>query len=58
MLSGSAAVGLPEHIKHKGQELGADCLAGVAHDQGNLARDPLEADPDAAARRSEFDSWT
>jgi hypothetical protein len=55
VLSGGAAVGLPEHVKHEGQELGADSLAGVAHGQGNLARAPLEADPDAAASRIEFD---
>jgi hypothetical protein len=54
--SGSAAVGLPEHIKHEGQELGGDSLAGVAHGQGNLAHARLEADTDAAARRSEFHS--
>src|SRR5690242_3365090 len=54
VLSGRAAIRLPEHIEHKGQEFRTDTLAGVAHGQNGFARVAFEPDLHMAAFGSEF----
>ena len=49
VLSGGAAVRLPEHVKHEGQEFGADTFAGVADGQSDFTRATFEDDTDTAA---------